>query len=69
MTTATLVKENKHWGGSLTVHDHHGGTWWRAGRHGAGEAAESPTSLQATGSGLSLGHILSIYETSKPAPP
>ena len=28
------------------VHYHHGGTWWHAGRHGAGDVAESPTSYR-----------------------
>lgn len=41
MVTATLIKETILWGLAYSfrgsIHYHHGGTWWHAGRHGAGE--------------------------------
>ena len=47
--TNTILKKEKHLFGVAYIfkdlaHYHHGATWGHAGRHGAGEGAESPTS-------------------------
>ena len=40
---ATLTKENIQFSG-LEFHYKHCATWWKAGKHGAEEGAESPIS-------------------------
>ena len=51
MTMATLIREDIElglaWSFRGSVHYHHGGTWWHAGRRGAGEVAESSTSCKS----------------------
>ena len=48
MTIAVLINETHLIGMAHIfkglVHNHHGVTWWHAGRHGAGKEAESPKS-------------------------